>query len=680
MATIGLSHPRALTPVDDPIHKKYEFSLIDRALIDSTYFQRLHFVLQNSTNYISFPANKNTRFPHSMGVAHIAGRMFNRGLSQASGEDLADFLTQASHFLVRLSDKLYPRDNLPLDEDQPDLKFKIYRKGHAASISGFSGFLHTPLHPGTRRIDTEDCFGPDKHFTAAFIVDTFWQALRLYGLMHDIGHLPMSHAFEVALKRVPDVMPLFGAEDQVENFRGHYSDRKKEFAGLDEFKKREKFMELFAGLLEVSPEMIKKEVFEKDFHEIRGISIYNRFLSSRQSRVVPPGAAWQDAEAIQRYAQLVYYLSVSIILSGKPDSASAAHGANAFLYSVKRIVDGEVDADRLDYTLRDCSEAGSQLGDFDLEQVISNSLLVRDPASSKFSFGTYFQGVSGVEQFYEQRYSSYKYVIHHRTASRSNTCLEYLISLLFIAAFKHPDASCAKKLAHYGLITLADSGIKNVLPDADDIIERIDDAALRTMLFDLRKDFPVLPAETEDLRDSLEQQIAICLDVVLLRRLEHVETAFKNERMEDVLRRALGRVPADLKSFATVIFKNPVDFWLDLRHELTQFEFHGKIHPVGLLVEAIVPKVFKETEEERKFEETVWVKKRSGALVRLRHESASLRLGVERQLEERQMRVYIVSKDIKITKDLLKAVEQRVERFLAEKWNQLTSHDLEGLS
>ena len=443
-------------------------------------------------------------------------------------------------------------------------------------------------------------------------------------------------------------------------------------------------MHLFADLLEVEPHAIKKEVFEKDFHEIRGISIYNRFIS-KQYRVVPADGTWEHSESIQRYATLIYYLSVSIILSSKANSAKGARRANAFLYPIKRIVDGEVDADRLDYTLRDCSEAGSQLGAFDLEQIVANCLLVRDHKTNNLSFGFFFRGVSGVEQFYEQRYSSYKYIIHHRTASRSNTCLEYLISMLFTAAFKDPGAPCAQKLAQYGYISIANGTITSILPDADDVIERIDDASLRTMLFDMRKEFPVLPPETADTRGSLEQQIAICLDVVLLRRLEHVETAFKNERIADVLRRAIGKQPTDealkvaLKNFTKLIFAKPTDFWADLRGELTRFKFKGKPHPVGLLLEDIVPKVFYATEGAPKFEETVWVVKGPGVQIPLSAASASLRLGADRRETERQLRVYIVSKDIKATKGLAKAVERRLEAFLAEKWNKMPSEALDKL-
>lgn len=672
MATTGLSHPRAITPVNDPIHVRYEFNLFDRALIDSTYFQRLHFILQNSTNYISFPANKNTRFPHSMGVAHIAGRMFNSGLSQASRDDLTAFLGLGAEFIERLAHKFTSKPNRPFERPSAP-PYLAYRKAHQATISGFSGFLHTPLLPkeNEQRIDTEQQFGAEGRFTAAFVVDTFWQALRLYALMHDIGHLPMSHAFEVALSNVPNVMRLFGAADQRGNFETCYGERKAEFTGLPQAEQRGDFKRLFSELLDVDEDAIGNEVFNKAFHEIRGISIYNRFITE-QSQVVPRNSKWRDASSIQKYATLIYHLSLSIILSSKSGDGKSSSSINSFLYAIKRIVDGEVDADRLDYTLRDCSEAGSQLGTYDLEQVVSNSLLVRDETTGDFGFGFYFRGVSGIEQFFEQRYSSYKYIIHHRTASRSNTCLEYLISLLFTYAFKNPQSSCAETLHRYGYLRVEHDEIKEILPDRDDVIERIDDASLRTMLFDLRQIFPApLRTGRKAVRSSLEEQISICLDIVLLRRLEHVETAFKNERIDDVLRRAVGRQASDrqITKFTQEILNKPLLFWRELRMTLTEFTFGEALQPVGFLTEDISPKIFREAKPpKRRFEETVWIVNGPERKIALSDASASLRESAGRVVAERQIRVYLVSRDIKITPGLCKAIEDKILEHLAQKW------------
>src|SRR5688572_24800435 len=99
MGVAYISHTRAITPIQDPIHGTLKFTIFEREIIDSPYFQRLHFVLQNSTTYTAYPSNKNTRFTHSLGVAHIAGRLLSQSLANSSFPDLSAFLTDVSQFI-----------------------------------------------------------------------------------------------------------------------------------------------------------------------------------------------------------------------------------------------------------------------------------------------------------------------------------------------------------------------------------------------------------------------------------------------------------------------------------------------------------------------------------------------------------------------------------------------------
>jgi hypothetical protein len=144
--TVGLSHPRALTPISDPVHTRIELTLFDRNLIDCSLFQRLHYILQNSVNYVSFPSNKNTRFPHSIGTAHTSGWLFSRALSNAQTVTLKDFLGSASKFIEHTY-KTASGSTKGLDHAQAsheELHAQCER-AHKFTISGRSGFLHAPL-------------------------------------------------------------------------------------------------------------------------------------------------------------------------------------------------------------------------------------------------------------------------------------------------------------------------------------------------------------------------------------------------------------------------------------------------------------------------------------------------------------------------------------------------------
>jgi HD superfamily phosphohydrolase len=688
MSTVGLSHSRALTPISDPIHVRYEFNLFDRALIDSTYYQRLHFVLQNSVNYVSFPSNKNTRFPHSLGVAHIGGRMFSKGLSQASYKDLNSFLKVAGEFLGVLVKKIDPQPENPLNGSHV-ASYSNYQTAHFNTISGLAGFLHKPIFrlDDDQRIDTNSQkYGPQNCFSAAFIVDTYWQAIRLYGLMHDIGHLPMSHAFEMALKYVPNILRGSQEPALAKQFSDAYTERKSEFSGLPKIKDRENYIRFFSDLLQVKTDAINESVFPKEFHEVRGISIFNRFIAN-QSDVVPPNANWAYAEDISKYANLIYFLALSIILSSSlspRNKKKAEYHPYSFLYGIRRLIDGEVDADRLDYTLRDCLEAGSKLGSFDLERVISNSLLIQKEETGVFGFGFYFRGISGVEQFYEQRYNSYKYLIHHRTASRSNKCLELLIALILSYAFRDPNSLCTTLLIKYGYLARDDRGDFVLLPDSDDVIERIDDAGLRTLLFELKQIFPAIEYidDKDDPRGMkiLSASIRNLIDVVLLRKLDHVATAFKNASAIATIRQTVAEFdppPGTLHKFLSYLLNNQTDFVEMMSREFTKHKYNGKIYSANIIVESIMPKLPRLPKETTiPFEEGVWVKTGAGRIQPLRDVSASLRLAKSRTNSERQLRVYIVCRDIKTVPGLLADMEDRLRQYVREYWNEFSRTEL----
>lgn len=208
LVKVYLSHERAITPISDPIHKRIEINLFEREFVDSLYFQRLHFVLQNSVSYTTFPANKNTRFPHSLGVAHICGELFSGGLRRSRAITLDPFLSDAAAFIEKLYLELHPKPK-GVRQKKKDSHFQSLITAHLSSISGLAGFVHSPIFPTTKkeadqlngrtRVQTEDTYGKQAKFSVAFLVDTLWQAVRLYALMHDVGHLPMSHAFEEAI-------------------------------------------------------------------------------------------------------------------------------------------------------------------------------------------------------------------------------------------------------------------------------------------------------------------------------------------------------------------------------------------------------------------------------------------------------------------------------------------------
>ena len=194
---------RAITPIRDSIHDSIRITVFEREIIDSPYFQRLHFILQNSTTFAAYPANKTSRFVHSLGVSYIAGALLTRAVCNAASGDLDLFLKSIASFIgdnfvreqeVKFSNKSYRNDLI-----------QAWRE----TIFGQSRFSHSPFLPQNA---TQTPIGGEadyKGFRALFLIDTVWEAVRICGLAHDIGHLPMSHSFEGALDKVSTLISMY---------------------------------------------------------------------------------------------------------------------------------------------------------------------------------------------------------------------------------------------------------------------------------------------------------------------------------------------------------------------------------------------------------------------------------------------------------------------------------------
>ncbi|SFA88949.1 hypothetical protein SAMN05421688_1506 [Poseidonocella pacifica] len=693
MPVVGLSHPRAITPISDPLHGRMEFTIFDRDLIDSQVFQRLHFVLQNSINYVSFPSNKNTRFPHSLGTAHLCGQMFKYGLSNSQPETLDAFLNDAADFLKHLVEVLAKAPGgTSLGEANEDSIIRSCLSAHKATISGRSNFLHAPLQEkrSIDRVRLTDTFGEAK-FTAEFISDTYWQALRHYALSHDLGHLPMSHAFERAIESASELMRFYGGSSElIDEYDMHHSELRKDFYGIR--KNRDRYLEEFSEILKVENSALSTEASLKEVHEIRSIFLYNYFameesaptLGFEEKRL---GASSKDIEI---YSDIIQRLSLSITLS-KTTTKSKREKVHpfSFLNSLRCIVDGCVDCDRLDYSARDLLEAGARFGNFDLERIVKSSVLVSknyDDKGRVYALGFHHRGTHGIEQFFESRYQGYKYVINHRAAFRSNACMERLIGLLIAYSYIFPDRRISKILTRYGYISFDESTgrISALLPALREFINRIEDNSLRSMLYEVKQACSDLrktsdPEEASFTRNSTAQpkdmldEISNLADVILFRDFSKIATLFKDWSILEVLERATNTPLRNQRSK----FKSFVD-WMTEERDLNTENFQKFVfkeslrefgNPVIVFLGTLSPKGVDIKDSTFFFEEQVWIEDSFGRIQTALNYSSGLRLMKNRAGREERIRVYAISDDMKSkSSDKLEALERYALEYLNERW------------
>lgn len=714
MPIVGLSHPRASTRVPDPIHGVIELTVFDRDLVDSRAFQRLHFVLQQSVSYTSFPANKNTRFPHSLGTAHTVGRMFAAALSNAAPETLRSFLKDSAEFLTRLTVHVSSSQGGLGRGKAKTSSVDAVQSAHKFTISGASGFRHSPLSVvggielqkgNDWRIDPSAILETQSgNVSAGFVIDTIWQALRVYALTHDIGHLPMSHAFENAVSNVPRTLrENFPGSPSEEHFKKLRKQARKDFSGLDEEEDEGDFFNLLTEMIGADRDIVEAQVGNKPLHEVRSFSILNKMLveGAPLSEGFPKLKKNEHKENLDLYGRLISNLALCIVYSRSMTEIGSKskldiHPA-AFLYSIRQLVDGIVDGDRLDYTLRDCLSAGTRFGDFDLERIIRNCILIekkaqRNPtkievAAQKktkgktsplecklYAVGFGPQALPGIEQFFEARYQSYKYLVHHRTASRSNTAVEVLIENLFAFCAEEPSSECAKILERFRYIRLNGDTLESVLPVFAEAIEEIDDTSLRSLLHQVRNQLKLELQNEDFVRSSLGKiasKIVALAEVVLFRDFRHIVTLFRDDTPEGVIAAKLGLSTDEALELKNDIEDNLTEFMSNVRKASLDFDALGLEAPVVVMHERAAPKVFRnETDDMSAFEQGCWLWDPRGYPLPVGDNQVSTALAnmATNRKHETKIRLYAASKEIRMNDDGITEVENLVIQQIRD-WN-----------
>ncbi|WP_428028579.1 HD domain-containing protein [Arcobacter sp.] len=215
------------------------------------------------------------------------------------------------------------------------------------------------------------------------------QALRLAGLLHDVGHLPFSHQVENALKRV--YQNISTSENILE--------KEKEFKILYE-------------IITSTGKQVLHEAIGENFIDI----LFNQELIKNN-----------ESQTDVDYLKLIHKLCMFIIKEKI---------YNKFDFKVLHsIISGTVDADRLDYINRDMVASGYIGGPNDHIRITKHTVLVRDKKSFKISF--FDMGLIDIEHLLEMRFNLYKKVIYNHGIAKTDALLENVVLYLSNKYFKN---------------------------------------------------------------------------------------------------------------------------------------------------------------------------------------------------------------------------------------------------
>lgn len=404
---------------------------------------------------------------------HLGGLMFVKALEKSKKEDLRAFITQFKKFL----DKQIIIWRLDRDK---------IAKSWNAKFGNISGFHHQPIDG--LPIDPEDEYVTYDEF----YINILWQAVRIASVIHDVGHLPFSHVFEHAI-------------EDYQKF-----DEKKDGILSKELDRRSKELE----------EELKTQI-SSDI-SLTNVQVHEQIGAFLATKLIPLEVPGIDPDI----SRLAFHLGSLIFLINREEYSADEYEPLACLHT---IISSELDADRLDYCIRDPKGSGVEFGAFDVYRILDSLILFKD-SKGVFRITPSSKSISAIESFFHQRFLMYKYLLHHHNAARMDGIAQEIIRRLMKIAADSPQKSLVYiTLVNYGF--WQNGKFKNKFL-AKYPYYYYDDTWLRAMMMhlyvELQKDLRLAKGELSIIGKD-NWQLFMLLEVLLLRRTSNVFSLWKRD-------------------------------------------------------------------------------------------------------------------------------------------------------
>lgn len=404
----------------DSIHGTIYISELEHQMMATPFFYRLHDVYQNSTVYMTFPSNRTKRFEHSLGTMELSGQMFFCSVANASVDDKRTLMANLKHQFDLLLKSLEDRSKLS--------QVKIYQSGadtlcrlipkKRCNLTSVINMLKEDMKTSSIKdyalikqeisffelIDDTKGITIDEIYLYTFLYQCTLQALRIAALFHDIGHPPFSHIIENTLHKLYNNKPDPCNEDKWKKLR----------QCLKQFEETEGVEQLLL-CTSVSNACEGKNAL----HEKIGLHILSDAYKTIIKKLITElGNKTNNSNRLKTlYLITVLEFTFGILLE-KSDVFTSIH----------RIVDSSVDADRLDYIVRDSRNSGMDFGEIPYTRIINAAKFVYNNDLLKIAFSE--KVCEDLDDVLVNRYKVFQRINYHHKSVKTSELLQQAVEHL----------------------------------------------------------------------------------------------------------------------------------------------------------------------------------------------------------------------------------------------------------
>lgn len=394
--------------IKDPIHGNIPYSILEEKFFATPVFNRLHNIRQNSMAYTVYPALQTRRFIHSIGVMHIATEIFFHSLVNADKQVFHNYIEKKKDFF---SAKIKNKDWKPfLDKcrnlEAPDIEQCINERNNLKKSVYWRNVLDNIVGPDFVRLFSfrREVFAGNEDNFYAFVI--MLQALRIYALSHDLGHLPMSHLSEYAINS----FLKYSDESQIKKIK-HVRPI------IEENFENKKLLTEISKLHEPLSIILRQSLFQT-------------IISNEAEQMNKRGISAADRKIHIINISFLTFLENDVMGEINPE------GELSCLY---HIIASDLDADRMDFVFRDGTQSGFLTGSGDSQRVLKQFSLVEthDGSQQAFEFLPAIQSLTDIQQILIDRYKVYKHIVGHHKVVKMDYFVQKSVELLLVNALKN---------------------------------------------------------------------------------------------------------------------------------------------------------------------------------------------------------------------------------------------------